>query len=133
MNLVERQQTFSLMLADQFAWLKESSFLWTLGDAWRSTDELLCPHCATGVTYQELLKANGRSKVTVSTHNERCAIDLILWVDGKVSNRGEDYRAMGEHWESMGGRWGGRFGVDPADYTVKVGWDPGHLELNKGA
>lgn len=129
MSLSERQQRFSHMLADQFAWMKAQGLLWTLGDAWRSTDELLCPHCATGVSYQELLKANGRSKVLVSRHNERCAIDLILWVNGKPSNLGEHYRAMGEHWEQLGGRWGGRFGVDPADYKVKVGWDPGHMEI----
>lgn len=129
MTLVQRQQLFSLMLADHFAWMKGQGFLWTLGDAWRSTDELLCPHCATGVTYQELLRSNGRSKVRTSTHNDRCAIDLMLWVDGRLSNQGEHYRAMGEHWESIGGRWGGRFGVDPVEYAVKVGWDPGHLEL----
>lgn len=117
------------MLADHFAWMKTNGLVWTLGDAWRSTDELLCPHCATGVTYQELLRANGRSKVRTSTHNDRCAIDLIFWVDGRLSNHGEHYRAAGEHWESLGGRWGGRFGVDPSDYAVKVGWDPGHLEL----
>ena len=48
MTLVQRQQLFSYMLADQFAWMKAQGLLWTLGDAWRSTDELLCPHCATG-------------------------------------------------------------------------------------
>jgi hypothetical protein len=129
MTLVQRQQLFSYMLADQFGWMKGQGLLWTLGDAWRSTDELLCPYCAAGVTYQELLKANGRSKVRVSTHNERCAIDLMLWVDGRLSNQGEHYRSAGEHWEALGGRWGGRFGIDPADYAEKVGWDPGHFEL----
>ena len=131
MSLSARQQRFAHMLADQFAWMKAQGLTWTLGDAWRSTDELACPHCSTGVTYQELLRANGRSKVHVSTHNNRCAQDVIVWVDGHPSNKGEQYREMGEHWEKLGGRWGGRFGVEPADYAVKVGWDPGHLEVDK--
>lgn len=126
--LSARQQRFAHLLADQFAWMKSEGMVWTLGDAWRSTDELLCPHCGTGVSYQGLLKANGRSKVLVSEHNNRCAVDVMLWVDGKLSNLGEHYRAMGEHWEQLGGRWGGRFGIDPAEYAVKVGWDHGHME-----
>lgn len=126
--MIERQVRFSLLLTQQFSWMAAQGIRWVLGDAWRSTDELLCPHCGTGVSYQQLLKYNGRSKVHVSRHNERCAVDIIIVVDGKVSMRGEDYRASGEHWESLGGRWGGRFGVDPKEYARTVGWDPGHFE-----
>lgn len=129
--MIQAQIKFSLMLAQQFAWMSAQGFTWTLGDAWRSTDELLCPHCGTGVSYQQLLKYNGRSKVNVSRHNDKCAIDFTLVVNGKVSSNGEEYRAIGEHWESLGGRWGGRFGIDPKDYAVKVGWDAGHLELTE--
>ena len=131
MMLSERQRKFSRMLANQFAWMLGQGMEWTLGDAWRSTDVLMCPDCGGEVTYQELLVYNGRSKVRASAHNDRCAIDLNIYVDGRVSNKGQDYRAMGEHWEKLGGRWGGRFGVEPADYAVKVGWDPGHLEVDK--
>lgn len=126
--LLERQQRFAWMLAEQLAWMKAQGIVWTMGDAWRSTDELLCPHCATGVSYQELLLANGRSKVRMSAHNDRCALDVNIFVGGRLSHNGEDYRAMGEHWERLGGRWGGRFGVDPANYANEVGWDPGHME-----
>ncbi len=129
MTLVERQQKFGVLIGHQLTWMESQGMRWTFGDAWRSTDELLCPHCATPVSYQELLKANGRSQVLVSRHNERCAIDLLLWVNGVLSNLGEHYRTMGQHWESLGGRWGGRFGVSPNEYGTKVGWDPGHLEL----
>lgn len=133
MTLSERQRRFSHLLADQFAWMKAQGMEWTLGDAWRSTDVLMCPDCGGDVTYQELLVYNGRSKVRKSEHNNRCAIDLILFVDGKPSLRGQDYRAMGEHWESLGGRWGGRFGLEPHEYETAVGWDPGHLEWKEDA
>lgn len=126
--LRDRQETFARTLAVFFAWMLEQGYHWTLGDAWRSTDELLCSHCGTPVTYQDLLVSNGRSKVRASAHTERRAIDLILWVDGKMAAP-EQYRPLAEKWELLGGRAGFRFGVDPKDYATKAGWDAGHIEM----
>lgn len=128
-TLTDRQHAFTAALADHFAWMKDQGYEWSLGDAWRSTDTLICNHCGHEVTYQGLLVYNQRSKVKASTHNDRCAIDLILWVNGAPSNVGEDYRHLGEHWESLGGRWGGRYGVPLESYPQRIGWDPGHLEM----
>lgn len=127
-TLRDRQETFARTLAVFFAWMLEQNYHWTLGDAWRSTDELLCSHCGTPVTYQDLLVSNGRSKVRASAHTERRAIDLMLWVDGKLAEP-EQYRPLAEKWELLGGRAGFRFGVDPKDYTTKAGWDAGHFEV----
>lgn len=126
--LRDRQLTFARTLALFLAWLVEHGYDVTVGDAWRSTDELLCCHCGTPVTYQDLLVSNGRSKVRASAHTERRAIDLNLFVDGTLASPAQ-YRPLGERWEQLGGRWGGRFGVDPKDYAEKIGWDSGHFEL----
>jgi hypothetical protein len=128
MSLREKQEIFARTLGIFLNWMAEQNYTWTMGDCWRSTDELLCPHCGTGVSYQELLKFNGRSKVLVSKHTERLAIDLNLFVDGKRAEP-EQYRPLAEKWESLGGRAGFRFGVDPTDYATKAGWDAGHFEL----
>lgn len=127
-TLRDRQETFARTLAVFFAWMLEQGYHWTLGDAWRSTDELLCSHCGTPVTYQDLLVSNGRSKVRASAHTERRAIDLNLWVDGQLAAP-EQYRPLAEKWEVLGGRAGFRFGVDPKDYATKAGWDAGHFEM----
>jgi hypothetical protein len=44
-----------------------------------------------------------------SKHKRRLAIDLNLFRDGKYLIDTEDYRELGEYWESVGGKWGGRF------------------------
>lgn len=121
------QETFSRTMAIFLKWMVEQDYHWTMGDTWRSTDELLCCHCGTPVSYQELLKYNGRSKVLVSMHNERRAMDINLFVNGKLA-KPDDYRPLGEKWEALGGRWGGRFGVEKPDYGTKIGFDPGHFE-----
>jgi len=126
--LLDRQQTFARTLALFLHWMATQGYAWTMGDCWRSTDELLCCHCGTPVTYQDLLVSNGRSKVRASAHTERRAVDVNLFVDGKLATP-EQYRPLGEKWEALGGRWGGRFSVDPKDYAEKVGWDPPHFEL----
>lgn len=46
-----------------------------------------------------------------SLHQLGVAGDLLLFKDGKYLTKSEDYRALGEWWESLGEdhRWGGRF------------------------
>lgn len=127
-SLLEKQQQFSRTLAVFLYWMAEQGYHWTMGDCWRSTDPLLCPNCGEEVTYQELLRYNGRSKVLTSPHNERRAIDLNLFREGKLA-KAEEYRPLAEKWEQLGGRAGFRFGVNPHEYSTKAGWDPGHFEL----
>ncbi len=129
MTLRERQQVFARTMGLFLAWMAEQGYNWTMGDTWRGTDELLCPHCGTGVSYQELLYYNGRSKVRSSKHNDRMAMDINLFTkDGKLA-QGDDYRPLAEKWESLGGRSGFRFGLDTNEYANAVGFDPGHFEL----
>ena len=115
----EKQRRFVQMLARLLTEAKTAR----MGDAWRSSDPLKCPSCGVEHTYQELLFKNGRSKKLYSPHADRLAVDLIIDDDAEA-------RRLGEFWESLGGRWGGRFGVLPADYKTKLGWDSRHFELH---
>lgn len=119
-TLSDRQHAFSHALTDLFTWMKDQGYEWSLGDAWRSTDSLTCNHCGHEVTYQGLLVYNKRSKVTKSAHTDRCAMDLILWVNGTPSNLGSDYKPLGDKWIELGGTWGGNFKGFP---------DYGHFEM----
>lgn len=62
-----------------------------------------------------------------SKHGRRLAIDINLFRDGVYLKNGEDYRELGEYWESLGMIWGGRFGDDPATPKIE-GWDANHFE-----
>lgn len=77
---------------------------------------------------QALHVKNGVSRVKHSKHQDRLAVDLNLFIDGKYVKDKKKYRVLGEKWEALGGRWGGRFSVAPGDFERKVGWDAGHFE-----
>lgn len=70
----------------------------------------------------------GLSKTFDSKHCKRLAIDLNLFLHGVYVTQAEPYRSLGLIWESLGGRWGGRFGVKKKDYETKIGWDSNHFE-----
>ena len=127
--MIEKQIQFSRTLGVFLNWMAEQDYHWIMGDVWRSTDKLPCPHCGREHSYQEVLVYNKKSKQVKSKHCDRLAADLILIKDGKPIWEGEAYRPLGEKWESLGGRWGGRFGITPDKYATSIGWDAGHYEL----
>lgn len=49
--------------------------------------------------------------IRTSLHGDRLAIDLNLFKGGKWLNKTEDFRQLGEYWESLHpfNAWGGRF------------------------
>lgn len=123
------------MIGELIVWIYSQGYACQLGDAWRSTDKLKVPTGQPGFdddeeySYQELLFYNKKSKVVQGKHNDRLAIDLIIHENEKPFTD-SDYRVVGEKWESMGGRWGGRFGVKKEEYDTKIGWDANHFELS---
>ena len=80
--------------------------------------------------------ARGASKTMNSKHLSGLAIDLLFLEDvkddGRVNFKADKYKQLGEFWESIGGRWGGRFGDDPETEKIE-GWDACHFEyVGKG-
>lgn len=60
---------------------------------------------------QDLHRAKGLSKVQVSQHQKRLAVDLNLFKDGKWLSTSEAHRTLGAYWKSLhtDNRWGGDF------------------------
>lgn len=116
MKLSEKQREFTRMVAKFIQWATDAGFELTPGHLWRSSEE------------QARLYAAGLSKKKYSKHQDRLAIDFNLYACNRYIKDKEQYRPLGEMWESLGGRWGGRFGVNMRDYATKVGWDAGHFE-----
>lgn len=116
MSLREKQTAFAWKIADFLLWCKTEGYDITFGEVYRTIEQ------------QQHYVQIGRSKTMHSKHLDRLAVDLNLFIDGKLATA-EQYRPLGEEWESRGGRWGGRFGVNPDDYSAKVGWDSNHFEM----
>lgn len=120
MKLSEKQVDFSCMVALFLSGIcvlsKVSGMSVTLGEVYRTQYQ------------QKYYVEIGKSKKHDSKHCQRLAIDLNLFINGKYVTDPEKYRFLGEFWEALGGRWGGRFGVKCEDYKVKIGWDSNHFE-----
>ena len=120
MTLRERQAAFGIM--DAKLVLKADE----LGTP------IVCLEYFRSVERQQYLVSIGRSKTLNSKHILGLAKDYAFLSDikddGKINYRSEKYRALGEFWESLGGRWGGRFG-DNLKTEIIEGWDCGHFEM----
>lgn len=80
---------------------------------------------------QKKMVSTGKSKTTNSKHLEGLASDYAfiddIEDDGRINWHPDKYRELGEYWESLGGRWGGRFGDNPNTNVIE-GWDAMHFE-----
>ena len=99
MTLRQKQSKFVRMVADLIIFAYDNGYELTFGDAYVST-------------------RTGHKKF--SLHYDRLAVDFNLFKDGEWLEDTEDHRLLGEHWESIGGAWGGRFG-DGNHYSLAHG------------
>ena len=106
MTLRQKQSKFAQMVAKLVTWAFENGFEVTLGEAFRTDEQ------------QGIYVKNGSSKIQRSKHQDRLAIDLNLFVDGKYQESTKAYTPLGDCWKDMGGIWGGDWG-----------WDGNHFEF----
>ena len=120
MRLSKKQAKFSCMVGLFLYTIcknsKKTGITVTLGEVYRTEYQ------------QKRYVKLGKSKTLRSKHCQRLAIDLNLFIEGKYITDPKLYRYLGEIWESLGGRWGGRFGVKREEWFEKVGWDSNHFE-----
>ncbi len=95
MTLRQKQSLFIQMVAKLINWAFANGYELTIGEAFRTDEQ------------QEKYVKNGKSTVKRSKHQDRLAIDLNLFIDGKYQTNSEAYRPLGEAWKDMGGVWGG--------------------------
>src|SRR3989304_3702026 len=119
MTLREKQSKFTAMIGELFCKAPELGTPVFIMEMYRSLET------------QKAYVARGASKTLNSKHLDGLAVDLVflgdLRDDGKINYSPEKYRPLGEFWESIGGRWGGRFGDNLATEKIE-GWDSGHFE-----
>lgn len=96
MTLSKKQQHFTVLVARLIIWANEQGYQMTFGEAYRTPE-------------QAKLNAKAGKGISNSLHTQRLAVDFNLFIDGEYKTDSEDYRPLGEYWESIGGAWGGRF------------------------
>lgn len=116
MKLSEKQQAFARNVRKLLNFIYLHEWEITLGEVHRPK------------VLQYLYFWAKKSQTLRSKHLDKLAIDLNLFISGKYITDPEKYRPLGEYWESLGGRWGGRFGIKKKDYDSRIGWDSRHFE-----
>lgn len=96
MKLSEKQSVFSVMVANLIFWADERGYRLTFGEAYRTPE-------------QAKLNASKGTGISNSLHAERLAVDFNLFINGVYQTDTAAYLPLGEHWEILGGSWGGRF------------------------
>jgi len=96
-TLGQKQRRFTRMVGMLIAWAYTNGYELTFGDAYRD------PRVHGTVGEKKSYSSS------MSLHKERLAIDFNLFWGGKYLSRSEDYKPLGDYWESIGGTWGGRF------------------------
>ncbi len=96
MTLGQKQRQFSKMLAELILWAYEHGYEIAIGEVFRTPE-------------QAALNAEKGKGIKNSLHTLCLAADLNLFKNGIYLTKTEDHKELGEHWESMGGTWGGRF------------------------
>ena len=61
------------------------------------------------LTFGDAARIDGKGHAPNSKHYKRLAIDLNLFRAGKYLTATADHEPLGKFWESIGGKWGGRF------------------------
>lgn len=100
MTLSEKQQLFTIMVANLVLWAETRGYRLTYGEAYRTPE-------------QAALNAKKGSGIANSLHTQRLAVDFNLFINGQYQDKSEAYLPLGEYWESLGGSWGGRFKSNP--------------------
>lgn len=96
-TLRQKQSRFALMAGQLILKADAMGYAVTFAEAYRTPE-------------QAALNAKAGTGIKNSLHSLRLAIDLnIFRKDGTYLTNGDDFKDLGEWWESIGGTWGGRF------------------------
>jgi hypothetical protein len=107
MTLREKQSEFLIHVAHLIFYAKSIKIDVTFGEAWRSDEQ------------QEIYIKQGKSKAKRSRHQDRLAVDLNVFIDGKYRTDREAYEPLAKFWKAL-------HPDNVAGYDW--GWDANHFE-----
>jgi hypothetical protein len=95
---VDKQWEFAKDVASLIQYVDDLGYQLTFGEAWRH------------VHMQKYYVTHGLSWTMNSYHRKRSAVDLNLFINGKYITTCEEYKILGDYWESLDPQrnvWGG--------------------------
>jgi hypothetical protein len=112
MTLREKQSIFIFNVALLIIWTNKredgKKFRLTGGELWRTDEQ------------QAIYLKEGKTKLKRSRHQDRLAIDLNLFIDGKYQIDKEAYKPLAEYWKSL----------NPDNIAgYDWNWDANHFEM----
>lgn len=126
MTLGEKQKLFVRCFAQWLPWALSKGYEFSFGEAKRSDEQAeinsigqmgretvaqLVQRIFPGLS--SALRNNGKANgIRRTAHGNQLALDLNAFKNGVYLTKTEDWKELGEHWESLHPlcRWGGRFG-----------------------
>lgn len=98
MGLNDKQAEFTYTMAQFLVWCHENGFVVFGAELFRTPE-------------QAAIYAKKGIGIKNSCHTKKLALDIFRMKNGKLTWAKEDYRDMGDKWESMHdlARWGGNF------------------------
>lgn len=99
MTLREMQSAFAANIARLILWAYGEGLDLTFGEAFRTDEQ------------QALYLKQGKSKAKRSRHQDRLAVDLNLFIEGRYQSKSEAYARLGRFWKDLHpqNRWGGDY------------------------
>lgn len=96
MTLNEKQHIFAMNVAKLLLHVESLNLTCSIGEIFRSREQA------------EIYVAQGKG-ILDSQHCKKLAVDLFLFSNGKFLQEKNDYKLLGEYWESLdrSNRWGG--------------------------
>ena len=108
-TLNKKQSVFLQNVAKLITWAEANGFTLTGGELYRTDEQ------------QDIYVRSGKSKTKRSKHQDRLAIDLNLFIDGKYITDTALYKPLAEYWKSLNSN-----NICGYDW----GWDGGHFEMD---
>ncbi len=112
-SLLEKQQTFVILVSRLIAFAYTQGFALTFGEAWRTPE-------------QAAWNAAHGHGIAHSLHIDRLAVDFNLFKDGQLLSDKSDWQFLGDHWKSLSTpgficTWGGDFVhlVDSGHFSIE--------------
>jgi hypothetical protein len=111
MKLSQTQQIFSLNVSKLIQYAAGLGYGLTFGEAHRPD------------FVQEIYYEKGLSKVKKGgQHSKRLAVDFFLFINGKYTDRKDDYKPLADYWEQLNPK-------NRAGYYFESIVDPYHFEM----